>query len=569
MFLFIKKFFSFVFKQFIKTTIFLTFAFFIITLILVTVFSPKKTSLPDNYTLVIEINDLQDSDNCNGVESILDNKKCFTAQQIISALQHATNNDRVNNVIINFKNQKNNLANYQSLSNAIQSLSEKKSVTVYSENYNLHAYLAGSSASKIVLHPTGYLEMKGIGIQLLYFNTLLKSLGLEVEPTRAGKYKSAVEPFIQDSMSTENKYQLTQLTLGLWNGIKDQITKNRKLKVGLLDKIANTKGYLMPNEALDYGLIDSLGFYNDLVGDIENLTSLTEYIDYYNEEIFPVHNNKIAVLVLEGNIGNTGTDDNINANWVIENLKEIIADSTIKALVLRINSPGGSAQESETIFRALQKLKIPFYVSMGQVAASGGYYIAMGSERIFAQNTTITGSIGVYGMMVNMAKLNDKIGVSYQKVATHQLSTFPALDRSFTDLERDRLQLGVDSVYELFLNRVAIGRKLSRDSIFELAQGRVWCGLDAKKVGLIDEIGDLHQTIEYVKNQQNNIDFSIEYFPKQKGFIEDIKTSLGNADLNLKLPGYLNELIKHSKDLNEIIQHQSPQMRLPYQIKIN
>ncbi len=563
-----KRFFSFLVKQVVKSTILLLTASIIVVIVLV-VISPKKNSLPDKFTLIIDITDLADTDQCKGIDALIENKKCFTLQQVTSTLKHAESNDKVTDVIINFKNQKSNLSNYQSLAYAIQSLAQKKSVTVYSENYNLHAYLAGSGASKIILHPTGYLEMKGLGFQLLYFNTLLKSLGLEVEPIRAGKYKSAVEPFILDSMTVENKYQLTQLSNGIWQGVKSLIIENRKLKKNILDDIANTKGYLMPNEALEYGLVDSLGFYNDLVGDIEDYADLNSYIEYYQDEINPVLDQKIAVLVLDGSIGNTSADDNINANLVIENLKEITSDSTIKALVLRINSPGGSAQESETIFRELQKLKIPFYVSMGQVAASGGYYIAMGSQKIFAQNTSITGSIGVYGMMINMGKLNQKIGISYQKVSTHNLSSFPALDRPFTDLERERLQLGVDSIYELFLNRVATSRKLSRDSVFSLAQGRVWCGVDAKKVGLIDEIGDLNSTINYVKNQQKNIDYSIVYYPKQKGFIEDIKTSLGSAEMKIKLPNYLQEVVNYSYDLNQIMQHNSIQMRLPYQIKID
>jgi protease-4 len=563
-----KRFFSFLVKQVVKSTILLLTASIIVVIVLV-VISPQKNSLPDKFTLIIDINDLADTDQCKGIDALIENKKCFTLQQVTSTLKHAESNDKVTDVIINFKNQKSNLSNYQSLAYAIQSIAQKKSVTVYSENYNLHAYLAGSGASKIILHPTGYLEMKGLGFQLLYFNTLLKSLGLEVEPIRAGKYKSAVEPFILDSMTVENKYQLTQLSNGIWQGIKSLIIENRKLKKNILDDIANTKGYLMPNEALEYGLVDSLGFYNDLVGDIEDYADLNSYMEYYQEEINPVFDQKIAVLVLDGSIGNTSADDNINANLVIENLKEITSDSTIKALVLRINSPGGSAQESETIFRELQKLKIPFYVSMGQVAASGGYYIAMGSQKIFAQNTTITGSIGVYGMMINMGKLNQKIGISYQKVSTHNLSSFPSLDRPFTDLERERLQLGVDSIYELFLNRVATSRKLSRDSVFSLAQGRVWCGVDAKKVGLIDEIGDLNTTINYVKNQQKNIDYSIVYYPKQKGFIEDLKTSLGSAEMKIKLPNYLQEVVNYSYDLNQIMQHNSIQMRLPYQIKID
>lgn len=564
----IKRFLSLLLKQFVKSTLFLI-SFIIIILLGILLFSPSKESLPDNFTLIIDINDLADTDQCKGIETFIENKKCFTLHQITSSLKHAENNDKVNKVIINFKNQKNNLSNYQSLAYSIKSLAKKKSVIVYSENFNLHSYLASSGASKIVLHPTGYLEMKGLGFQLLYFNTLLKSLGLQVEPIRAGKYKSAVEPFILDSMTIENKYQLTQLSNGIWFGIKNLINENRKLKKTILDEIANTKGYLMPNEALQYGLVDSLGFYNDLVGDIKDFTDLNSYIEHYREEIHPTLEQKIAVLVLDGSIGNTSADNNINANLVIENLKEITNDSTVKALVLRINSPGGSAQESETIFRELQKLKIPFYVSMGQVAASGGYYIAMGSQKIFAQNTTITGSIGVYGMMINTEKLNQKIGISYQKVSTHKLSSFPSLDRPFTDLERERLQLGVDSIYELFLNRVAISRKLSRDSVFTLAQGRVWCGVDAKKVGLVDEIGDLNTTINYIKNKQKNIDYSIVYYPKQKGLIEDIKTTLGSAEMKIKLPDYLQEVVNYSYDLNQIMQHNSIQMRLPYQIKID
>jgi len=563
-----KRIFSFFVKQVAKTAVFL-FTTVLIIVLAVLIFSPKKTDLPKKFTLIIDIIDLADSDQCKGVDAIIENKKCFTLQQVTSALKHAETNDNVQDIIINFKNIKSNLANYQSLSYAIKSLAQKKLVTVYSENYNIHGYLAGSGASKIILHPTGYLEMKGLGFQLLYFSNLIKSLGLEVEPIRAGKFKSAVEPFILDSMSAENKYQLTQLSSGLWQGIKVVINENRKLKKNILDDIANTKGYLMPNEALEYGLVDSLGFYNDLVGDIEDFTDLTTYMEFYQEEINPITENKIAVLVLDGSIGNITSDDNINANLVIENLKEIINDSTIKALVLRINSPGGSAQESETIYRELQKLKIPFYVSMGQVAASGGYYIAMGSKKIFAQNTTITGSIGVYGMMINTSKLNQKIGISYQKVSTHKLSTFPSLDRPFTDLERERLQLGVDSIYELFLNRVAVSRKLNRDSVFALAQGRVWCGVDAKKVGLVDEIGDLNSTINYVKNKQKNTDYSVVYFPKQKGLIEDIKASLGSGEMKIKLPAYLQEVVDYSYDLNQIMQHNSIQMRLPYQIKID
>ena len=449
-----------------------------------------------------------------------------------------------------------------------------KPIVCYAENLTLLNYYAISVADEIILHPLGYLEWKGLSAQMIYFKSLLKTIGVEVVPIKVGKYKSAIEPFILDSISEENEYQINQLIGDLWTKIKKDVSISRSISENKLNQFADSMGVLIASEAKSSNLITQIA-HRDYIEEYFK-KRFNDYkfakIDDYESTIDKLKSHsgpKIVVVYADGVISGNEESEDVSPAKFQKIFSEISEDTDVKGVVIRINSPGGSASVSETIWRQIDllKQKIPVYVSMGEVAASGGYYIAAAADSIFAENTTITGSIGVYGLLFNLEALKNKVGISVQKVNTNLLSDFPAFDRPMSNLEKKRMQMGVDSIYYLFLKRVAQSRKMTIPAVHELAQGRVWTGAQALNIGLVDNIKSLQQTVDGMSKKLKLNDYQIVEYPVPESPLEKIIHKIDNK-VELKLPEPFSYVYEIGKYLEICQNFRRPQCQLPFVLTI-
>jgi protease-4 len=532
----------------------------------------EAIEIPDSYTLYINLNELPEKIDHNLKAKLLNESNSLTVFELTETLKFVKDDDDVKSVVINFGDNLLGIGNYQHLAIVLKDLSQHKKVITYSNNYSIQSLIASTGSNNVIMHPQGQVECKGLGVQLLYFKDILNRIGIEAEPIRAGKYKSAIEPFIKDSISPENEFQLKELLGSIWESLSNTIESKGNISSQEIDFIANNKGYLYANEAVEYGLIDSVGFLSDIINDEKlsngDLLSSSNYFKKYKKKILASKDNNFAVLSLEGPIKCGDDEMDITATHVLKQIKEISKDKSIKGLVIRINSPGGSALASETIYQAVKKLNqsIPVVISMGDVAASGGYYIAMASDYVFAQPTTITGSIGVFGLMMNAEELTNKIGLNVSKVNTHQMSDFYSFDRSLYEYEKERIQIGIDSTYQTFLRRVSKGRGLTVNQVHSHAQGRIWSGVDAVKIGLVDSVGQLDDAIKYLKELIAMEDLGVKLFPKEKTLLQEISSNLDDSP-QIQFPSTIQMIIDAGKDIEEIKTFNQPQARLPFKIK--
>jgi protease-4 len=385
-----------------------------------------------------------------------------------------------------------------------------KFVVSYSDVLSQKEYYLTSVADTIYLNPLGEMDFKGLSSEVLFFKDLQEKSGVKLEVIRHGKYKSAVEPFISDEMSDANREQISSLLNSVWTGMVTDIAQSRKISVAQLNLIADGLLARTPEMAKSSKLIDKIGYEDQFHDGIKKALKVAKDKDYKKIDIvdYASNNNsspknasadnRIAVIYAQGEIRSGEGDVNyIGEKSMNRALKEARENKDIKAIVLRIDSPGGSALTSELIWREIQLTKKvkPVVVSMGNVAASGGYYIACNADKIFAENTTITGSIGVFGLLPNFSTLSERIGINAEQVSTHSNSADYSPFVPLTPRFREITQESIERIYTTFVNRVATGRKMSFEQVDEIAQGRVWTGAEALQNGLVDAIGGLDNAL--------------------------------------------------------------------------
>jgi protease-4 len=385
-----------------------------------------------------------------------------------------------------------------------------KFVVSYSDVLSQKEYYLTSVADTIYLNPLGEMDFKGLSSEVLFFKELQEKSGVKLEVIRHGKYKSAVEPFISDEMSDANREQISSLLNSIWTGMVTDIAQSRKISVAQLNLIADGLLARTPEMAKSSKLIDKIGYEDQFHDGIKKALKVAKDKDYKKIDIvdYASNNNsspknasadnRIAVIYAQGEIRSGEGDVNyIGEKSMNRALKEARENKDIKAIVLRIDSPGGSALTSELIWREIQLTKKvkPVVVSMGNVAASGGYYIACNADKIFAENTTITGSIGVFGLLPNFSTLSERIGINAEQVSTHSNSADYSPFVPLTPRFREITQESIERIYTTFVNRVATGRKMSFEQVDEIAQGRVWTGAEALQNGLVDAIGGLDNAL--------------------------------------------------------------------------
>tara|TARA_B100001029_G_scaffold22329_1_gene15200 strand:+ start:1408 stop:3093 length:1686 start_codon:yes stop_codon:yes gene_type:complete len=456
-----------------------------------------------------------------------------------------------------------------------------KFIYAYSDVFTQKGYYLASIADTIAINPEGTIEFKGLSSEILYYKDFQDEYGIKMEVIRHGKYKSAVEPYLQNKMSSENREQIKELLESIWKTISNEISESREINDLKINQIAENLEANTPNKALNSNLIDliiyedqmdsiikksiNVGYEKDL-----NKVSIKKIIssqNNYNNQI----KDRIAVVYATGTIlYGEGSENIIGQKVFVDTFKKIANDDWIKAIVVRIDSPGGVALTSDIILRSLQlaKSKKPVIVSMGNVAASGGYYIASGADKIYADPLSITGSIGVFASLPNISGFTKNIGLNSEQVSTHKnsmgYSIYEPLQPGFIKSTKE----SIEKVYDSFKLKVSKGRNLSLDEVESIAQGRVWSGKQALKIGLIDSLGDLNTAIEDAAKISEIKEFNIVEYPKRKAsfesFIQDFSILLKENQIESQVP----ELIKILTDKRKNISNQNIQALLPFELNI-
>jgi protease-4 len=461
---------------------------------------------------------------------------------VINALEKAKTDDDIKGISILNNNSELGIAQSKALRDALESFKKSgKFVMAYANTYSQKEYYLNSVANTIYINPVGDLDFKGLSAEMMFFKDFQDKTGVKMEVIRHGKYKSAVEPFLDNKMSDANREQISELLNSVWNSVTADISKSRNISVAKLNEIANGLLARTPEMAKAEKLVDVVA-YEDVYHDaIRKILKVDKEDDYNKVEVleytrkmsttstdFDVKD-KIAIIYAQGNImSGEGDVNTIGEGSMRRSLIEARKDKNIKAIVLRIDSPGGSALTSDLIWREIELTKKvkPVVVSMGNYAASGGYYIACNANKIFAENNTITGSIGVFGILPNFTQLATKIGLHSEQVKTHEnsadYSPFLPLDDKFKAVTLE----GVEHIYKTFVAHVAQGRKMTFAQVDSIAQGRVWSGSQAVKIGLVDKIGGLDDALKEAASLAKIKSYKTQNFPEFEKDINDILENL-------------------------------------------
>ncbi len=464
-----------------------------------------------------------------------------------------------------------------------------KQIIAYDVDLGEQKYYLSSVANKIILNPMGTLEINGFSSQPRFYTGALQKFGIGVQVIRVGKYKSAVEPFVLKKLSPENRQQTQGLLSDLWSEFLVTVGKSRKMTPVQLQAIANTQGVLMAPEAVQRRLVDKVAYLDEVVTELKTLTGNDEEDKSFRQMALTTYagiesknaknrssKNKVALVYAEGDIvDGQGGAQQIGGESFARQMRRLRQDEDVKAVVLRINSPGGSAVASEVIGREvrLTRAKKPVIVSMGDYAASGGYWIATDANRIFAEPNTITGSIGVFGLQFNVQKLANDNGITWDVVKTGRYADSETVSRPKTAQELAIAQKSVNQIYNRFLYKVSQSRKLPIQKVAQIAQGRVWSGQDAKQLGLVDEIGGIDTAIQYAAKQANlNDDWELKEYPEVRSLEELIMGSLSSEASTRKQPDPLTaEFLKLQADLAILKAMNDPRgvyARLPFNLRI-
>lgn len=501
---------------------------------------------------------------------------------IIKALKHAKNDDKVEAVFVNVSSPQAGMATLLEVRNAIIDFKKSgKPIIAYSEIYAQDAYYVASAASKVYLNPQGALEFKGFSSQLVFFKGALEKLGVEVQIIRVGNYKSAVEPFVNTKMSDYNREQVTAYVGGLYRTFLSGIGQSRKLDVDTLFNLANNYSIRQPADALKYKLVDALKYKDEVLDEFKKITgkekneninavSINDYIKSLPAE--GKDQNKIAVIYANGDIvGGEGSDDQIGSERISRSIRQARLDNDVKAIVLRVNSGGGSALASDVIWREiiLSKKVKPVMASFGDVAASGGYYIGCAADSIFVQPNTITGSIGVFGMIPNLQNLlNNKLGITFDGVKTGKYADIMSVNRPLTAGERFIIQNDVNQIYDTFIGRVADGRKKTKAQVDSIGGGHVWIGTDAVKIGLADRIAGFTDAIKSAAKKAKLSSYRVVEYPEKTNPLKDLISSVSDNMESSYTKKELGENYALYQQMKKAISNAGVQARMDYEIKI-
>lgn len=518
--------------------------------------------------------------------TIFADKKSVGLTDVIKAIEEAKTDDDIKGISILNNQSSLGMAQSKALRDELESFKKSgKFVMAYANSYTQKEYYLNSVASPIYINPVGDMDFKGLSAELMFFKDFQEKTGVKMEVIRHGKYKSAVEPFLENEMSDANREQVTALLNSVWNSVTADISKSRNISVDKLNEIANGLLARTPEMAKEQKLVDIIA-YEDVYHDaIKKALKVEKDEDYNKVSIFDYtkkmtttgistdSKNQIAVIYAQGEIQSGEGDVNtIGEGSMRRSLQEARKNKDVKAIVLRIDSPGGSALTSDLIWREVELTKKvkPIVVSMGNYAASGGYYIACNANTIFAQNNTITGSIGVFGILPNFSQLTTKLGIHTQQVKTHEnsasYSPFVPLDEKFKAVTLE----GVEHIYKTFVTHVAEGRKMTFAQVDSIGQGRVWAGSEAIKLGLVDKIGGLDDAIHEAAALAKIKSYKTQNYPEYK---KDLNDLFADFPFSQSKETFIKEEIgaenyKILQEIKKIKSQKGVQMAMPFEINI-
>jgi len=506
--------------------------------------------------------------------------------EILQNIKKASADDKIKGILIENGLLPSGWATTEELREALEKFrADGKFVIAYSDYVLLQeGYYLSTAADKIYVSPTSTVDFKGLSGEVMFYKKALEKIGVEVQVTRHGKFKGAVEPYILDQLSKENEEQIKSYVGSIWSHVVENISKARGITHDKINQLAdNLVGYVATG-ALENNLVDGLIYRDALIDTLKilsglttddkiNMVSMSRYSKVPDPKKMVSAKNKIAVIYASGTIVmGKGNENNIGGNAFGDLIRKERKDSTVKAIVLRVNSPGGNAIASDIMWKELalaSKIK-PVVVSMGNYAASGGYYISAPGTKIFASPTTITGSIGVFGLVPNAGKLmNQKLGISTETVNTNKNSDFPSVYRPMNIYEKEVMQLSIEKVYSDFISKVSSGRKMSVASVDSIGQGRVWSGTDAMKIGLVDETGGLRASVEEAAKLAGIETYSIRELPVAEDPFTRILSQLSGEIKMRILKNELGEYKKFFDEIQEIKNLSGIQARLPYFIEVH
>lgn len=511
-----------------------------------------------------------------------DAAKTIGLDDVLANIRKAKTNENIQGIYLKGGMLMGGYASFKEIRDALVDFKESgKFIVAYADTYSQKNYYLSSVADKVYLNTQGMVEFQGIAANTTFFKNTLDKLGVEMQIVKVGTYKSAVEPYIETKMSDANKEQVTTFITSIWNNLIAEISESRKISKDSLNRYADAMMTFQPAEKLLHSkLVDSLVYVDGMNEVLKKLTDLDDikdinFISHTGMNNVPrsekMQKEKIAVIYGVGGI-DMGQSDEITSEDLVETINKVKDEKSVKAVVFRVNSPGGSAYGSEQIWHAIAELKKvkPVIVSMGDYAASGGYYISCVADSIIAQPNTLTGSIGIFGTIPNIEGLNNKIGLTHDGVKTNKMSDAISMNRAFTPDERNMMQSYVNRGYELFTKRCADGRGMKIDSIKAIAEGRVWTGEDALRIGLVDKLGGLSDAVKMAAGKAKLKNYMVKDYPAKEDFMtrlmKDMNTTVEAKVLKSKLGDQNYRLLKQ---IEEAKHFNGIQALMPMNITLN
>jgi len=508
---------------------------------------------------------------------------------VLEAIENAKTDDKIKGITITNSISGLGMAQSKALRDKLNEFKKSgKFVVAYSDMFRQKDYYLNSVADTIYMNPVADLEFKGLSSEVMFYKDLQEKTGIKMEVIRHGKFKAAVEPFLSNEMSPENREQISTLLNAMWSTIATDISESRNIPLDSLNSIATNLSARTAQMAQEKGLIDRVAYIDEYQSGIRkalgikkdeeiNTVSILDYAESNGlSNIVLDSDDEIAIIYAQGEItGGEGGLNYIGEKSMRRSLRDAADNKDVKAIVLRVDSPGGSALTSELIWREIEmaKKKKPVVVSMGNLAASGGYYISCNADRIFTEPTTITGSIGVFGVLPNFTELANNIGVHTEQVSTHTNASGYSVFTPLEDETRAIIQESVEGVYDTFITRVAEGRNMTKEQVDAIGQGRVWAGTDAVKNGLADELGGLDEAIAYAAKLGETNSYSIVNYPEYERNFEDILNNLTSMPFAKSKESFIKEEVGEEnyqviQRIRRASQLRGTQVIMPYEITV-
>ena len=586
-----KEFFKFVFASMIGVLL-SVFVMFVLGILLIigivsTASNESKVTIDDNTVLHLSLNyPISERTSKNPFQNLnfggFETENNLGLKDILAHIKEAKTDSRIKGIYVDVSAIQGGFASIEEIRNALIDFKKSgKFILAYSEVYTKGAYYLASVADKIYVNPEGMVDFKGFSTEIMFFKGALEKLDIEAQVIKVGTYKSAVEPYILDKMSKPNREQITSFLGSLYTHFLSNIAISRKIPVDSLSAIANTAAVQTATDAVKFRLVDGVKYKDEVLTELKSLCGIAQkkelrsvsISDYtpQSKELSKASADRIAVVYAVGEIvSGEGDDETMGSENISRAIRTARLDDKVKALVLRINSPGGSSLASDVIWREVELTKKvkPVIVSMGDVAASGGYYIACAADSIFAQPNTITGSIGVFAIIPNMKKFfNNKLGITFDEVKTSKFSEI-SITRPLSDDERLLLQAEVNNIYKTFTQKVANGRHKTPEFIDNIGQGRVWTGAEAIKIGLVDRLGNINDAVKSAAKKAGLKEYKLVDYPDQKDPLKELFDDSADKVRTYFTKQELGENYNYYQKMQSVLKTTGIQSRMPYEVLI-